>query len=214
MEIYEQIEYKGHHINIYDDSDPQNPREWDNLGTIYTAHRRMQPEKDFDDNFDINEVFTGKAGDFRKSFLQKYIALPIWMYNHGGVTISTTPFSCPWDSGFFGIIAIDVEKARQEYGWKKINKQRRKKIETYLQGEIETLDSYYTGEVYGYTITPIDNEDNTLDSCWGFYGDDGLKYIKEECKAMIDTYNRNAFVEKLRRFWQQLLIPFPEFATA
>ena len=38
-------------------------------------------------------------------------------------------------------------------------------------------DSYYTGEVFGYCITPEDDDSNELDSCWGFYGTDSLKAV-------------------------------------
>lgn len=30
--------------------------------------------------------------------------LTVYMYDHGGQTISTSPFSCPWDSGIVGAI--------------------------------------------------------------------------------------------------------------
>ena len=39
MNLYEQISYKGHHINVYYDEDALDPRqEFDHLGTLYTAH--------------------------------------------------------------------------------------------------------------------------------------------------------------------------------
>ena len=102
MNLYNQIKYNGYRINIYYDDDARSPREaYDNLGTLYTAHRRYRPEKEFDDHFDIDKVFEGHIGNFRESFLKEYIALPVYLYDHGGITISTSPFSCPWDSGFF-----------------------------------------------------------------------------------------------------------------
>ena len=110
MNLYNQIEYNGHHINIYYDADARSPREaYDNLGTLYTAHRNYRPEKEFDDHFDIDKVFDGRIGNFRESFLKEYVALPVYLYDHSGVTISTSPFSCPWDSGFFGIIAVPLD---------------------------------------------------------------------------------------------------------
>lgn len=193
MNLYERIEYKGYHINIYYDDDVQSPREkYDNLGTLYTAHRRCRPEKGFDDHFDINEVFQGRIGNFRESFLKEYVALPVYFYDHGGITVSTSPFSCPWDSGLFGIIAVSLDRVRKEYGWKHITAKRRKQIEKYLQGEIETLDSYYTGEVFGYRITPESDDDNELDSCWGFYGTECLKELEAQCRHIIDGLNKAA----------------------
>ena len=117
MNLYNQIKYNGYHINIYYDDDAGSPRKmFDNLGTLYTAHRRYRPEKEFDEHFDIDKVFDGRIGNFRGSFLKEYIALPVYLYEHSGTTVSTSPFSCPWDSGFFGIIAVPLDKVRREYG--------------------------------------------------------------------------------------------------
>ena len=79
MNRYEQITYKGHHINIYYDDCPESPREWSNLGTFYTAHRRYRPEKEFDEHFDFDEVCDGRPGNIRKSFLQKHVALNLFL---------------------------------------------------------------------------------------------------------------------------------------
>lgn len=81
---------------------------------------------------------------------------------------------------------------REEYGWKRITASRRKRIEEYLKGEIETLDDYYTGEVFGYRITPEDDDSNDLESCWGFYGTDSLKEMEAECRHIIDNLNKAA----------------------
>ena len=192
MNLYNQIKYNGYHINIYYDDDAGSPRKmFDNLGTLYTAHRRYRPEKEFDEHFDIDKVFDGRIGNFRGSFLKEYIALPVYLYEHSGTTVSTSPFSCPWDSGFFGIIAVPLDKVRREYG-KNITVERRKRIEEYLQGEIKTLDDYYTGEVFGYCITPEDDDSNELDSCWGFYGTDSLKEMEAECRHIIDGLDKAA----------------------
>lgn len=134
--------------------------------------------------------FEGHIGNFRESFLKEYIALPVYLYDHGGITISTSPFSCPWDSGFFGIIAVPLDKVRREYGWKNITAKRRKRIEGYLQDEISTLDNYYTGEVFGYRIMPESDDDNELDSCWGFYGTECMKELEAECRHIIDGQNK------------------------
>ena len=193
MNLYNQIKYNGYHINIYYDDDAGSPRKmFDNLGTLYTAHRRYRPEKEFAEHFDIDKGFDGRIGNFRGSFLKEYIALPVYLYEHSGTTVSTSPFSCPWDSGFFGIIAVPLDKVRREYGWKNITVERRKRIEEYLQGEIKTLDDYYTGEVFGYCITPEDDDSNELDSCWGFYGTDSLKEMEAECRHIIDGLDKAA----------------------
>lgn len=188
MNLYKQVEYKGHNINIYYDEEPLNPREdFDNLGTLYTVHRRYRPEKELDEHFDINEVFADiRNAEFKDSFLKKYIALPVYLYDHGGITISTSSFSCPWDSGLFGIIAVSLEDVRKEYGWKAVTTKRREKIEEYLRGEIEMLDNYYTGEVYGVELTPKDDDTEVIHNCWGYFGERGIQEMESECKSIVD----------------------------
>ena len=184
---YKRIDYNGYHIRIYYDTDGLDPRrDMYNLGTLYTAHRHYCPEENFKDHFEVEEVFEEPGGDFRDSFLNRYIALPVYLYDHSGVTVSTPPFHCPWDFGLFGIIAVSVEKVRKEYHWKRITTKRRTEIENALRSEIETLDQYYTGEVYGYEITPADNKTELLDSCGSFFGETGLQEINARCEAFID----------------------------
>lgn len=216
--LFEQIAYRGYNINIYYDSNADNPRSWSNLGTIYTAHRRYRPEKEFDKHFEIDAVFKDKIGDFRDSFLQHTIALPLYLYDHSGITVSTTPFSCPWDSGFFGIIAVDVEKVKTEYRWTKLTKRRRTQIEELLQAEVKTLDDYFTGQVYGFTITSINDEKTELDSCYGYFGEDGVKQLQEECKHFIDTHINEQckerfaeFTENIKKIGMQINLSMPQF---
>lgn len=212
-QLYKQIECRGHYINIYYDENAESPREWSNLGTFYTSHRNYLPEKDFYKNFEHEEVFDERGG-FQDSFLKHYVALKIYLYDHSGLTISSSPFSCPWDSGLFGMVAVDVEKVKKEYGWKALTSRRRRKIEEYLQGEINTYDQYLRGEVYGFQVTPIDDGGEIIDSCWGYFGKDGLEQIESECRAIIDNLiarkQQDKQTEQLRLFGPEF--PFPEFA--
>ena len=214
--LYETLCYRGCDINIYYDNSPESPREWDNLGTFYTAHRRYRPEKEFDEHFEFDEVCDERPGNLRESFLKKYVALNLYLYDHSGQTISSGPFSCPWDSGWFGIVAVSIEKVKKEFGWKILTAARRRKIEEYLQGEIDTYDNYLRGEVYGYRITPTGDKDNVLDSCWGYFGDSGLEHLKEECRATIDhliAENKRLEYEKSLRIPGSEQ-PFPGFTLS
>lgn len=211
--LYEQTEYRGHHIRIYYDSTQESPRDWDNLGTFYTAHRNHKPEEDFNKHFEYSEVFASE-GVFCKCFLKKYIALPIYLYDHSGYAISSVPFSCKWDSCLFGMVATSIEKVKREYGWKILTSARRKSIEQCLQQEIDTYNKYLQGEVYGYQI--VDNEEDVIESCWGFYGDDGLDEIREECPVLVDFHicqqEEQEREELLRTLGPEL--PFPELAVS
>ena len=46
-----------------------------------------------------------------KVISQKYLMLPLYLYDHSGITMNTTGFSCPWDSGQVGWIYAFKEDA-------------------------------------------------------------------------------------------------------
>ena len=213
QEPHQQIEHRGHIINIYHDENPESPREWDNLGTMYTSHRRYRPEEELAKYFETEDVFES-YGVFRDDFLRRYVALPVYLYDHSGLTVSTGPFSCPWDSGLFGIIAVPVEQVKKEYGWKNLTSKRRKIIEHRLNGEVETYDHFLTGEVYGVEVTPKGDDENIVYECWGYYGHYNLKHIEEECKHFIDEIHRKEAIQRVVNYWKyaaQLCLPFPEY---
>ena len=91
------------------------------------------------------------------------------MYDHSGVTISTTPFSCPWDSGQIGFAIVTKEELRKEFSVKRITKELTEKATKILLNEVEVYDQYLKGDVYGFKV--LENDEET-DSCFGFFGDD------------------------------------------
>lgn len=166
------IEYKNHIIKIVQDDCPESPREWDNLGTMYFLHKRYNlGDKHNLDSEDIQAIEND----------ENYISLPVYMYEHSGYTIRTYPFSCSWDSGKLGIIAIHKDKVKKEFGKKRISKKLRAKIIEYLDNEVKTYDDYLTGNCYGYQIEDLTG--NQIDSCYGFIGD--MDYCLNEAKACL-----------------------------
>jgi hypothetical protein len=97
----------------------------------------------------------------------------VYMYEHSGVTVKTSPFSCRWDSGQLGYIYLTKEEAKKQLGIKRFTKKQQQNIYGYLEGEIETFDDYLTGNVYGFIVENEEGEE--IDSCWGFYGDNHMK---------------------------------------
>ncbi|MCQ2232457.1 MAG: hypothetical protein MJZ30_11480 [Paludibacteraceae bacterium] len=195
MELHETEEYKGYTINIYYDECAENPfANWDMLGILYQNRRSasmcgkyLQLLKDFDDgngNVDWNRLE------------RDYIWLRVYCYEHGGICLSCgregNPFSDPWDSGLYGIIARRKDEIRDEYGWKRITKERKEKILGYFESEIKVLSDYYEGNVFGYTITDPDGEE-TDDSCWGFYGSDHEESgLLDQARCAIDYMIRSS----------------------
>ena len=132
-------------------------------------------------------------GEFDKQF----ISLPIYLYDHGSLTISTGSFSCPWDSGQLGLIYVSKEKVRQEYGIKHVSKAWEDKIRGYLDQEVQVYDQYLTGDVWGYRIFEgpegVDPEEEIealeeVDSLWGIYGEE---YAEQEAKESVASFEEH-----------------------
>lgn len=110
------------------------------------------------------------------------IILPLYLYDHGGITISTGSFGCPWDSGQIGWIYATADIVRSEYG--DTSKKNRETARALLESEVQTYDLYLTGQCYGYRC--LEDEDEG-DSCWGFLGDFD-DCVKELPSAIPDAF--------------------------
>jgi len=64
----------------------------------------------------LDDAKEGELQDILDS-LDKYIILPLFLYDHSGITMSTGPFSCPWDSGQVGWIYASKQKFIDETGY-------------------------------------------------------------------------------------------------
>lgn len=197
----ETVKRGGFTAHIYYDTDPLDPRkDCDNLGKIVS--RKLTP--------DVNFKFSGDRETDIERLKQEFgatVILPIYMYSHGGETINTTGFSCPWDSGQIGWIFATTEDICKEYNYKRVDTATRYIVEQRLVGEIETLDQYMRGEVYGYKL--FDKTGEEIDSCWGIYGFD---YVKEEVNSLIDWHVRQAAEEEKAQFalFVNAGLPIPE----
>jgi len=170
-------EYKGVKFEVVIDEDNESPRDWDNLGTIVCAHRKYnigdEQARNIENYFSWEKWFKGEIGN-------DVIALPVYLYDHSGQTISTTPFSCSWDSGQIGYIYVSKEKVRKEYNVKKISKKTKEKVLDILLSEIEIYDKYIKGEIYLYNI----NEGEEI--CGGFYSEnDAVEAAKEQIDCKV-----------------------------
>lgn len=149
---------------VWRDPDPDNPRRWDNVGTMHCAHQRY--------SFGDSKATTPWVdGDYRAKVLRDDVLvwLPIYMYDHSGITVSHTPFSCQWDSGLLGWHYV-TKKAAAENRPDLQGSELIERCKDAMADELKTYDEYLQGDVWGYTIT--DEEGDEVDSCGGFYGDD------------------------------------------
>lgn len=176
---------KTYTLEIEQDNYPDNPRSWDNLGTMVCFHNRYN----LGDKHDYQSENYDGWDDLRNTLLANedvHTILPLYLYDHSGITISTKPFSCHWDSGKIGFIFISKDKVKKEG----IDES---KVEDYLKSEVETYDHYLTGEVYQYKLYEVEecslghDHRKLVESCGGFYDEDNCR---EEGMNMLSIYEK------------------------
>jgi hypothetical protein len=189
---------------------PENPRSNDNLCTMVCFHNRY-------DLGDSHHTYTQNNYSSWKELSEAILKdhdvcaiLPLYLYDHSGITMSTGEFHCKWDSGQVGFIYITTKEAIETWGE---GSDYVKKAEVCLQHEVEEYDKYLTGDVYQYEIieqvemvsmTKQDWEAGNcddvehftknvvMDSCCGFYGNDWFnngmsEHIPEELHEQLKT---------------------------
>lgn len=100
--------------------------------------------------------------------LQDWLIVPVYMYDHSGVVLSTGSFGCRWDSGQVGFAVLSPE-AQKDYG----------DPQKAIEATVETYSQYVSGDCYGFILeekkvceTCGHEEWQEVDSCWGFFGSD------------------------------------------
>lgn len=174
-----QTQYKGYTIELERESTYDSPRDWDNLGTMVCFHNRYNLGDKHD--FESPEELTKFLDDQART--GSGIDLPLYLYDHSGITISTKPFNDQWDSGKIGYIYVTDEQIKDEYDdeYRLDPQAAYAKARKVLEQEVETYDTYLQGDIWHmHTTTP--NGDSLTD-CGEFYGqDEALR----EAKADID----------------------------
>lgn len=113
----------------------------------------------------------------------KGVFLPLHLYDHSGITMRTTPFSCRWDSGQVGWIYVDRATILAEYGGRRLTPALRKQVAQVLESESEAYDRYLRGDIVGYQV--INGNNQVLDNCWGF---DDPAYALQEAQGVIASW--------------------------
>jgi len=208
------------------DGDNEDPRTWDNVGTMTCFHSRYnlgdkhqwkEPETFLQDlAATVTELPDGDNDmEIVWDILNKhFVILPLYLYDHSGITMSTSPFSCRWDSGQVGYIYCSLDKAREEWGtptsdWNTQANYTKNEDGTFrnlkeaatqtLENEVTTYDQYLTGNIYKFElqIKNVREEWETDDSCGGFYGDDHvasglIDHLPKEAQELVKQLEYNS----------------------
>lgn len=170
MNLYKTFKHKKDNrlLEIHHDEDTENanPRQWDNNGIMLCCHGSYKlGDKQFDDPQQIDEFLEDD---------KPYVILPLYLYDHSGITISTSDFKDQWDSGQVGYIYTTKAQLKKR-GHIKIPS--KAKLIEWLKDEVKSYDDYLTGNVFGFVEYEVDKCDldhehkKDVNSCWGFLGD-------------------------------------------
>lgn len=171
-------------------------RMWQLWGTYYLFPLGSRKDANFDvieeyESIDwlIDDMIEALPQKDKWYLLEKHaniIYLPLYLYDHGGITMSTGRFSDKWDSGQVGYIYTDRETVLNTCG--NANKKNWKKVAYKdMESEVEVYDQYLTGEVYG-AITEIYNSETGEweedEDRWGYFsnkwGDNLIREIASD----------------------------------
>ena len=119
------------------------------LGKLICFHTRysLGDEHDFD-----HKNYSGWA-ELSQALIKFFDAgaiLPIYLLDHSGLSVSVTPFSCPWDSGQIGFIVASKKDIIKMFGTKYCTKLCIEQATELLVQEIEDYNVYLNIDDDGY----------------------------------------------------------------
>lgn len=129
-------------LDIYVDECPYDPRDDPHTSTMICFHAR----------YILGDKHTISRKDFTlweslerhlRNHYDAKIIKPLYLLDHGGLSISMTPFALKWDSGQLGFIYATTDLV-DEWGEEEI-------IAT-LESEVTMYNQYISGDVYRYEL--------------------------------------------------------------
>ncbi len=174
--IGEKFSHKGFDIKIIQDSDVEAPENDDGLFIVTTRNRYFEVLHDGKDARTCMED---------KELCKQYWIFPLNAYIHSGVSLSLSsgyPYNDQWDGGQIGFVFA----AKSEWRYRTRELKKCCSAQTAAAGHVQTWNQFLSGDVWGYDIT---QDDEDIDSCWGFYG---LEYCKQEAITTVEYHVKRA----------------------
>jgi hypothetical protein len=213
MTLIERREEGGLVVGIYQDDDPQyaDPRECDNLAKLYCWHPDyILGDEQFGrgDHESMEDVV-----EFLFCERRAILVIPLFLLDHSGISMS---YGRPLDGAAWKQADIEARGRfiGDEAGWDTTHvgfayttaeiveslgvPNDPDEIRRQVVGEIEEYDKFLRGDVYGYVIE--DEAGETIDSCWGFLGDE---YFEEEVARAVEDAKETLTRERDQvAYWQ------------
>lgn len=174
IEIARAVDPKIGYVEVCaEDYSYENPmKDWDHVPDIMLIHRYRGLATLDDDprDYSLREISKRYARDGG-------LALPVYAYDHSGVSFSVSdgyPYNDPWDAGIAGIAYVSPEKARATWGETLTPRELREKCRDSIKSLVALMNAVAANECY--FVTWYDTECNPVDSCGGFWKTDNYSY--------------------------------------
>jgi len=192
--------YKGYEIRIHPDENAEDPRAFEsNLGTMVCFHGRYNLGDKGDHKSDDFSGWAALETHLRTAH-GAVIVLPLFLYDHSGLRMKVGSFQgllsqghAEFDSGQVGFIYTDAATIRKLWGRggkSRLSPADLKKAQKGLEVEVTVYDQFLSGDVYGYRVVKPGkceacghDDDEEVESCWGFYG---MDETLAEAKRVVD----------------------------
>lgn len=151
---------------IKQDQFPEDPRSWDNLGTMLCCHREYQLgdcNSNRETELQLAEICRkyGKSDEEidEMTFAEEVqfilnqdniCGLPLYITDHSGISMQTYRFDA-WDSSFVGLIFVEKDFYLAQMCLKDEKDWKAKAKET-LEGEVKTYSDFIDGNFYMWTL--------------------------------------------------------------
>lgn len=143
-------------ILIEPDFDAVNPRDGSGLTKMVCFHKK----------YELGDEHDYRVGDFNgwRELEERLVKdgakaiLPLYLYDHSGLSMNTSGFDCHWDSGQVGFIYVD-EKEMENFD------NDLDKAFAFMVEEVNDYDNYLSGEYFIVTVS--DEKPSDCSCCQG-----------------------------------------------
>lgn len=209
-EPIEQFEHAGCLVTVeQDDCFYFNPRtDWDNAATMVCFHSRYNLGDENGaakcrDDIRASRLYRETWDDYYSDHYRDldcphelmktasdcgFLVLPLYLYDHSGLSMNTGGFSCSWDSGQVGFIYMTRAQAVREWGKKICSRSVKKSAFACMRFEVENYDLHLRG--MWFSVHVRHQQSGAEDSVGGILEDWPLEHAQQEGKSMAECLQR------------------------